>query len=1107
VDKESRDALAKVSMEQLQNSYKSGAISAGRYNELLHAKSRIMVEDANLENPADYVKMMWQQSVKHFQDGWDNVVEAATRDPAKDTLVLSDLYYSGLAAWGMFTMGMAPLTAFGEVNGEGARRLAIGAGASPGAARYIGLAVDLASGFVPAGKIAQSATKGVQGYAKTGLLGKTMKELAAKAAEMKQLELSFGGLEVGKALSETIKPGMSKEAALMATLEKLQAEGHQIDAAAKKFVEKNVEGWFHLQPSQAELPFRVMSESLAGEGAQLSHLLETVVQATPVSEKVAKVADAARRGANQFALDIAHYAKGTTIEQAKKELPQLAERMGINMDDLKNIVPGGRFDPKNSWYENPKKMYGYLKALEDRASEIGPLAKAALEGDDVAKMQFARYMTGLFTNSPEGPIAYSKGFTNMIMHWDPENMAKGDIAAAVGTFAKDMVHMADSGGGFGKMIFNSQGAFTVDGIEKGWAKIRNIYLNTLLPFSFKAAALGNTYTTGAAVMERAIGALFSTSQHGYTNKEALYMVKGLSLAMSDGVKAFGDAYRMMPQGVGRFAHQNPWNSQIGQIINIPMNTVKGMDNFFSAIITRASHYAVAAREGENVFNLSGAALGNFIRQRVANPTAEMLKEAHELAMTSTFQNQLGGFMGGFQRVLQWGPGSLYFPFVKTGVNLGKYVWDRTPGLQLISKQLYMDMAAGGAKADAAVARIVMGQLLGNMYMEMAKNGDITGGGPVDPQVRKSWLTTHQPYSARSGTGWVPLSNMEPANTLPGMIADLTEVINSLDPLTAEQAAMAVGFAGMRNFTNGTWWQNASNLQDVLQTVTAGGDLSVAAYRFLRSPISAPFQGMAPIARANDPIARQARSYIDDIRNKVPGWSKTQPPLRDGVGDPVVPPIAFGGSWFGLMRPIVPAFRPFEQDPLKKELARLGVKIPIMTDHLGGKLHEGFDLKTPRPEDKFGIRLSNEDLDLRQQIYRRIVRHPEYGVEAFMNNPDVDYKTMPDPLRRSELERMLGQAWKNSGDALMAQKPELQQRVLESDARSILAKTPDPDKEEITTTLAGAINDIMDATPEEQENLAKFGIIGPKVPDNVTYGTPYGPLIHAYPGGLATGEPK
>lgn len=1043
MDEESRKKLMGVSQEQLYDSYRAGKITAGRYHELVHAKAKIAIEDANLENPNDYVKMLWQSSVKHFQEGWDNVVEAATRkdsDPEKETPVLTDLYYAGLGAWGAFQAVMAPMTAFGEVNGETARRLALGAGASPGAAWYIGLATDLTSGFIPAGKLAQGGARTVQGLSRSGMLGKTMKQLAS---------------------------GVAKQGELAA----VEAPGIGIKVPD------------------------LLGDALQAEGKKLAPAVEEVVQ--PVEKVVSELPKAAT---SKFGDEVAAHAKGITIAAAKEELPKLAEKLGIDLNELHNMTPGGRFDPKNPWYDNPKKMYGYLKALESRASEIGPLAKAALQGDDNAKMQFAHYMANLFTESPDGKMRIGKEFTDMMMHWDPENMAKGDWGAAVTTFAKDMAHMADTGGNFANQIFtNQKGALTLGALPDLWQKARNLYLNGLLPMSWKAAFLGNTYTTGMGVLERATGAMFSSQSGKFIDieqggKAAYRMSKALMMAQGDGIKAFGDAYKLMPQvtpQLGRFAHANPWDGTVGQIINIPMNTVKGMDNYFAVINQRAVYYDMAMAEAESL-GLTGSAFGRFVVQRLTNPTGDMITAAKEYMDLATFQNQLGGFAGRLQRTLQWGPLVFYFPFMKSAVNLAKYTWDRTPGLQLISLQLYKDIAAGGAKADAAIARLVMGQMLGHYYMELAKDGYITGGGPVDSQQRRSWLATHVPYSLATGTGWVPLSNHEPMNTMPGMIADVVEVIDHLDPLTAEQAMAAITFAAMRNFTNGTWWQNASALQDAVQTLGSGTDFTNPAYRFLRSPISAPFQGLVPITRAIDPIARESRSYITDIRNKIPWMSKEGKPMRDGFGDPVVPPQAFGGSWFGLLNPIVPSFRPYEQDPLKKEAARLGVKVPLMNDHLGGKLHEGFDIHEVRPEDKFGIRLNDADLDQRQQLYRDFIRHPEFGIEAFMKNPDVEYNKMPDALKRSEFERQLTQAWQHSGDALMVMRPDLGKRILESDARSILAKTPDQERETVLEAAAGAIGDFMDQAPEEKENLQRFGIVG-DLPDTATYSTPYGPL--------------
>lgn len=1107
MDEKSKEKLRKYTVDELRASYKAGKMSAGRYNELLHAKAQLNLEDAALTGTEtigvpNYAKAIFNQAVLHFQDGWDNVVEAATADPTDRTPVLSDLYNSGKAAWGMFSMLMAPLTAFGEVNGEAARRMALAAGASPGAAYYIGLATDLASGFVPAGKIAQAFGKGVKSSSvikalDKGLFGGAIKKIQELANKPRQLELGFGSGDVTIALDSVIKPGMTKEAAAQAALEKMQADAGKHTAEMKDFVQRHADAWFALQPAQAELPFKVMGEALQQEGVKLPSLLDKMLQAGQiregkiVAEASDKLSDVIRKAPQSFPLEVAKLAKDITIEEAKKQIPAMAERMGINLDELKNIVPGGRFDPKNSWYENPKKMFGYLKALENRASEIGPLAKSALEGGDAEKLAFARYMTNLFIDNPDGPIAYSKGLTNMLMHWDPENMAKGDIAAAVTTFAKDMAHYAEQGNSFGKMIAGGQaGAWNPTQV---WKSVRELYLNSLLPFSWKAAFLGNSYATGNMVLERAVGAMFSTGG-GYTTKEAMYMSKGLAMATGDAVKAFADAYKYIPAGVGRFSHtghQIP--GAIGDIINIPMDTVRGMDEFFKVLITRASHYAVAAREGEQVFGYTGTALGRHIRSRVANPTADMMREAAELAETATFQNQLGGFWGKVQTNLQYGPLVFFFPFIKSGINIGKYAYDRTPGLQLISAQIYKDLAAGGPKADAAVARLVMGQLMGHMYFELAKDGYITGGGPVDPQVRKSWLLTHTPYSAATETGWVPLANVEPANTLPGMIADMVEVIDHLDNVTAEQALASVGFSFMRNFTNGTFWQSANALQDAVQTLGGGTDFTNPSYRFLRSPISAPFTGLAPFARAADPISRQTRSYIDDIRNKIPYTSKDLKPLRDGLGDPIVPPQALGGSWIGLMRPIVPAFRPYETDPVKKELGRLGVKMPLMSDHMGGKLHEGFDITAPRPEDRFGVRLSNDELDMRYQIYRNILRHPEFGIEAsILNNPNLNPRT--DSMKRYQVEHYLDQAWKNSGEALMVQRPDLARRILESDAKHILALTPDEQKPTVQDAIDAASSDIMDVTDEARENLSKFGIIGAQ-PDNATYGVPYGPLIN------------
>ena len=62
----------------------------------------------------------------------------------------------------------APFTAVGEVSGNVAEQISLSAGASPGLAKAIGIAVDAGTGFVPVGGVVRQFAKGVQRGAAAG---------------------------------------------------------------------------------------------------------------------------------------------------------------------------------------------------------------------------------------------------------------------------------------------------------------------------------------------------------------------------------------------------------------------------------------------------------------------------------------------------------------------------------------------------------------------------------------------------------------------------------------------------------------------------------------------------------------------------------------------------------------------------------------------------------------------------------------------------------------------------------------------------------------------------------------------------------------------------
>jgi hypothetical protein len=78
---------------------------------------------------------------------------------------------------------------------------------------------------------------------------------------------------------------------------------------------------------------------------------------------------------------------------------------------------------------------------------------------------------------------------------------------------------------------------------------------------------------------------------------------------------------------------------------------------------------------------------------------------------------------------------------------------------------------------------------------------------------------------------------------------------------------------------------------------------------------------------------------------------------------------------------------------------------------------------------------------------------------------------------------------------MMKNPEIGKKVMESNANAIKPLLDANQREVMEGNIADAIKRFDTIAPEAKANLEKWGLIGDPLPDNVTYGTPMGPLIN------------
>ena len=338
---------------------------------------------------------------------------------------------------------------------------------------------------------------------------------------------------------------------------------------------------------------------------------------------------------------------------------------------------------------------------------------------------------------------------------------------------------------------------------------------------------------------------------------------------------------------------------------VPTRALEAEDTFFKVIAMRASLYENALSSGLSL-NLKDDALVEHIANFLFDPPETAIVEGQAHAKYLTLQNDLdatGKTLSNLRKI----PTFRYFsPFIKTPYNSFKYVYrDRSP-LGVASEELRGVINRGrgpGATqldkqmAERAVARLSIGTLASVAFATWTLQGNFTGAGPADRGMRENLRAQGwRPYSyVVPGTKTkelpmgqhVSLTAFEPFSTLFMVSADMSEVMMEGSLSEADRYELAGHMAAMfaHQLTDKTMMSGFSNLISTLNDPTryAGSTLD----SFIQSGVprvvaEAKKQGVPFLADA-DPVVRNARTALDQIRANVPGWSKSLPPRRNVFG--------------------------------------------------------------------------------------------------------------------------------------------------------------------------------------------------------------------------------
>jgi hypothetical protein len=166
------------------------------------------------------------------------------------------------------------------------------------------------------------------------------------------------------------------------------------------------------------------------------------------------------------------------------------------------------------------------------------------------------------------------------------------------------------------------------------------------------------------------------------------------------------------------------------------------------------------------------------------------------------------------------------PFIRTPANLISYSLERTP-LAPVVGQWRADVAAGGARRDAALARVALGSLILAHTFQMAEAGLITGSGPDDPREREALQRTGwQPYSLRIGNTYVSFNRLDPFGFLFGAMGDMHELLTRRDLGEREEVEARRLMAGFTSFLSDallerTYFSGLANLMQAFDADRGG----------------------------------------------------------------------------------------------------------------------------------------------------------------------------------------------------------------------------------------------------------------------------------------------
>ena len=718
-------------------------------------------------------------------------------------------------------------------------------------------------------------------------------------------------------------------------------------------------------PSFGENPFEINFAKIA-QPDDVNSIIAQMIESRP------DAIDAARRGVQ-------------TWEQSKAGAEALTQSDKAFVD-LLSRRPGQA--------ANDKETIALRMLWGESGSKLREVAKLAADNPTDANMMVFRQMLSVHGTIEEAAMGARAEAGRALQTW---RMPVGS-SEAIATRVRELVNGADGALRQGNIDLARQiGALddsTIGEIARKAPQMTNAQrMRTIIQASMLTApsthvanitgnAMGMTFETAL----RALAPMTTGGTGAVKEGEATAMFAGQLQAFWDviragdkfkafwntaeksGGKAEMNAQHMFPKMAGSKNQGIRAVANVGDfLVKLPGGATNAMDNVFKYALTSGSMNATAFRKAMDEVNAGALNREDVVkrqRELVANPTDDMIDEAGRLSEEATFSRSQetwtdseGRSGPGWGKIMlnirqaaeRGGPAGGYasgviMPFINTPANLMSYAFRSSPLAPMMARY-QKDLAEGGARGEIARTRMMAGSAIMWTAFSLAASGQLSGGGPIDPQQRQllqrqGW----QPYSVRVGDTWYSYSRLDPMGTLFSIASDLGDIAlntdwDDMDSIEqwSEIAATTIGAIG-NAYVNKSMLSGAADLFEFM------GDPKRYGEQFVLSKLSAPIPAIAGLGeRLADPYAREPmvtpresggandilsglESFMQQAKTRIPGVSETLPIRRDMWGRPQMQVSGMGTAW-EILSPSRASKNKWE--PIDGELERLRYYPPNM----------------------------------------------------------------------------------------------------------------------------------------------------------------------------------